>query len=246
MNVKIVKTETIENSTGIQYVVTYNIPGYGIAQPFYYDANTNYVKERKINSGIPKEFAYKFGKNFNWSYYTDGMEFQKKIVNKFIIQYEKFKQAGKGLYIYSKTSGSGKTMLACCLANEVIERYGTVVKFCSVTDYLNLVIEKSSEAKEQIESFRNCGLLVLDDIGVQTEKKEWVSTALFDLIDERYRNLRPTIYTSNLESEIASSNERLNDRIYSSTVPIVLPEVSVRKELADKELREFMQSLRKE
>ena len=69
VNVKIVKTETIENSTGIQYVVTYNIPGYGIAQPFYYDANTNYVKERKINSGIPKEFAYKFGKNFNWSYY---------------------------------------------------------------------------------------------------------------------------------------------------------------------------------
>ena len=55
------KTETIEKSTGIQYTVTYHIPGYGIAQPFYYDANTNYVKERQINSGIPKEFAYKSG-----------------------------------------------------------------------------------------------------------------------------------------------------------------------------------------
>lgn len=43
-----------------------------------------------------------------------------------------FRKQGRGLYIYSNTKGSGKTLLACCLANEVLKKQDVSVKFTTV------------------------------------------------------------------------------------------------------------------
>ena len=94
-------------------------------------------------------------------------------------------------YIHSRVKGSGKTLLACCLANEVVERYDAVVKFIQVLDFLDLVKRKDDAAELERLSLRRCGLLVLDDLGVQTENKEWINNAMFSLIDDRY----PVSYT---------------------------------------------------
>ena len=59
---EIVEKGKIENTKGFWWFVVYNIPNYGIAQPFYYDEKKNYAKKRQINSGIPKEFFYILGK----------------------------------------------------------------------------------------------------------------------------------------------------------------------------------------
>ena len=165
------------------------------------------------------------------------------ITNAFISRYEEFRRSGRGLYIYSATKGSGKTLLACCLANEVMERYNAVVKFVQVLDYIDLIKRKDEDADMERHSLKRCGLLILDDVGVQTEKQEWINNAIFSLIDERYRNLLPTLYTSNVPIEKASGDDRIQSRIYGTSIPMLLPEISVRDQLADKYRDEFLRTV---
>lgn len=223
--------------------VIFDVPGYGETQPFWYDEQSSYAQLRRSRSGMPKEYTYKRGKDFNWDYYQDDTGPQKSIANAFISRYEEFRRSGRGLYIYSATKGSGKTLLACCLANEVMERYNAVVKFVQVLDYIDLIKRKDEEADIERHSLKRCGLLILDDIGVQTEKQEWINNVLCSLIDERYRNMLPTIYTSNTPIERASGDNRIQSRIYGTSIPLLLPEVSVRKHLADQYRGEFLRTV---
>lgn len=231
--------------------VAYEVPGYGLTQPYWYDDHTSYADSRRARSGLPIEYVYKCGKDFRWDYYGTGtgVEMLKKIAESFVSRYQEFRRSGRGLYICSRTKGSGKTLLACCLANEVMEKYNAVVKFMQVLDYIELVKKKgegtAGETEAQKRSLRECSLLILDDMGVQTEKQEWINNALFSLIDERYRNLLPTIYTSNLPMERASGDDRIQSRIYGTSVPLLLPEVPVRDRLADRYRDEFLRTVLK-
>ena len=208
------QVETFQTNGASGAFVTFDVPGYGETQPFWYDEKTSYAQMRRSRSGMPKEYTYKRGKDFNWDYYRDDTNPQKNIANAFISRYEEFRRSGRGLYIYSATKGSGKTLLACCLANEVMERYNAVVKFVQVLDYIDLIKRKDEDADMERHSLKRCGLLILDDVGVQTEKQEWINNALFSLVDERYRNMLPTLYTSNVPIEKASGDDRIQSRIY--------------------------------
>lgn len=220
-----------------------DVPGYGETQPIWYDEQTSYANQRRGRSGIPKDFVYKRGKDFIWDYYEDDTEAQKRIVNAFIGRYPEFRSSGRGLYIYSQTKGSGKTLLACCLANEVMERYNAVVKFIQVLDYIDLIKRKDEAAEEERTGLRRCGLLILDDIGVQTERQDWINNALCSLVDERYRNLLPTLYTSNTPLEQSSGDDRIQSRIYGASIPLLLPEISVRERLADQYRDDFLRTV---
>ncbi len=39
------------------------------------------------------------------------------------------------------TKGSGKTMLACCIVNEVLKEFDIPVKFISMPEYIELVYQ---------------------------------------------------------------------------------------------------------
>ena len=49
--------------------VVYDIPGYGITQPYWYDDHTSFADVRRTRSGIPVEYVYKRGSDFKWDYY---------------------------------------------------------------------------------------------------------------------------------------------------------------------------------
>ena len=204
------------------------------------------IDERRDRSLMPLEYVYKVGKDFDWSKYREDVSAQKKIANVFVTQFEKFRSEGRGLYITSETRGSGKTMLACCLANEVLKKHDLSVKFINVTDYIELVKQKDDWSREKRDSIMDAGLLILDDVGAQVENKEWISTALFRLIDSRYRNHYPTIFTSNVRMDELKTDGRISDRIYAVSVPVVLPEVAVRKQLADAFTKDFLNQVMKQ
>ena len=54
--------------------VVYDIPGYGITQPYWYDDRTSYADSRRARSGMPAEYVYKRGQHFRWDYYGTGEE----------------------------------------------------------------------------------------------------------------------------------------------------------------------------
>lgn len=188
---------------------------------------------RKARAMIPFEFLGLTGKDFDWKKYTADVAVAKDTVNKYIIHHQRFKEKGMGLYIYSGTKGSGKTMLACCMIGEITKRYPGSVKFVNILDFLEMT-KRSYEGDNEVNAIYDASLLVLDDIGVQMSK-EWVDTVLYRLINERYVNRLPTIYTSNIPVENLKMDDRIIDRIESTTYSVKLPEESIRKDTRQQE-----------
>ncbi len=188
---------------------------------------------RKARAMIPFEFKGFTGKDFDWKKYKADVMAAKDMVNKYIIHHQRFKEKGMGLYIYSGTKGSGKTMLACCMIGEIAKRYAGSVKFVNILDFLEMT-KRSYDGDNEVNAIYDASLLVLDDIGVQMSK-EWVDTVLYRLINERYNNRMPTIYTSNIPVENLKMDDRIIDRIESTTYSVKLPEESIRKDTRQQE-----------
>lgn len=142
---------------------------------------------------------------------------------------------GRGLYLTSRTKGSGKTMLACIIANELIDR-GVRARFVGMAQMLADIRAsydaESGESEAQIiGTATTAPVLILDDVGVE-RPTAWVGEIIYRLLDARLAEARPTIFTSNVPVEELKYDERITDRIRRMAFTIELPEVGVRARLA--------------
>lgn len=242
----VVDIQSIDTDTQKGTLVTYSIDNYGVTNGFYVPDGTvleSQIANRRNRSGMPKEHVYKFANDFKWNLYGENVDTQKRIVNAYVVNFDKWRKQGRGLYIYSKEKGSGKTMLSCCIANEILKRNDISAKFISMPEYIELVKAKTEAEKERKEQILNAALLIVDDIGTVSNEKEWIDNAIFHLVNRRHENLLPTIYTSNIECEKLKCDDRISSRIYEDTTPILMPEISIRKQKADEENRRFIKSI---
>lgn len=224
-------------------LVGYEVKDYGFLE-YAENIEANNGDFRRSRSMIPFHYLDANMEKFQWDIYDSDITIQRKIAESFIINFNEYQKAGKGLYIFSKTKGSGKTFLSCVLANEVMNRRNICVKFISVPELLEMTKKsyKDFAKEEDLAKIRTAELLILDDIGTET-KKEWVDTELFRLIDYRYTNKKVTIFTSNIEIDMLKLNERIVDRIFSMCIRLNLPEKSIRMMRADAKNMEFMQNV---
>ncbi|QEL18733.1 ATP-binding protein [Limnoglobus roseus] len=116
-------------------------------------------------------------------------------------------------------AGTGKTHLACSIVSHVIRHHGKSARFMKTAQAVRVVKETYSRnssltEQEAITSFRRFDLLVLDEVGVQFGS-EAEKNILFEIINERYENLLPTILISNLAVPALESfvGERVIDRM---------------------------------
>lgn len=235
-----------DSAKGLLVRYRYEDVGYDTQDVFVADGAVldSRLNERRSRSGMPLEYAYCTGKSIDWRKYgSQDITTQKEIVNSFVINFKAFQREGRGLYFYSDTKGSGKTMIACAVANEILKTHDISVKFISVTDYIELVKAKDDASRENLNAILEAGLLILDDVGAQVENKDWITTALFRLVDRRCTNHYPTIFTSNVRMEDLRTDSRISDRIYSVSVPVIMPEVNVRRQMADMHTKEFIKSI---
>lgn len=182
---------------------------------------------RRMRSMMPFEYINLTAKDFDWTKYDKDTTEQRGIVYRFVTDFPKFKDNGMGLYIFSETKGSGKTMLACCILNELSNRYVGSVKFVNALDFLEMTKKGFNYDNPDVESIYTSSVLVLDDIGVQMSK-EWVDTVFYRLINTRYNEGKVNIYTSNISIGNLKMDDRITDRIESKSYEIHLPEVPVR------------------
>lgn len=199
---------------------------------------------RKVRAMMPFEFMNLTGKDFDWSLYHEDITELKATVSRFIVKFEQFREKGMGLYIESSVKGSGKTMLACCILNELVKRYALTVKFINSLDLLELTKQayKGTEP-EELASLYQAAVLVIDDIGVQMSK-EWIDTVFYRLINTRYNNKLVTIYTSNVSAQFLKMDDRIVDRIEATTYQLLLPEEAVRSRIRAKQKKQIMDTIK--
>lgn len=244
--------EQIETNSMKGRLLTAQLEGYGITQPFYEPGSvvlTGQIDERRNNSGMPTKYMSKTGKDFKFDIYGEDTTTQKALCNAYI---QNFKSGirGTGLYIYSETPGSGKTFLTCCIGNEILKRQDISLKFITMIDFIELSFKASKveDDWDKLKAIKEATLLILDDIGANNTKTS-IDNALFSLVDYRNKNNLPTIYTSNLSKEGLKEkfNDRVVSRIFDNTIPLAMPERSIRdeqsKKMVEKRLTEILSNI---
>lgn len=109
---------------------------------------------------------------------------------------------GHGLFIHGST-GSGKSWLLGCIANRISPVMSVkYMVFADFLDTLRATFSGSGHASEQelIEYVKQADLLLLDDLGVE-KASEFSLKYLSQIIDYRYRSLKPVVVTSNFTLE---------------------------------------------
>lgn len=225
-------------------------PPYGYAKDYGYchivahkcecsgKINAEYRQSRAL---IPAKYVNKHAFDFDWNVYGCDIQQQKYIVNDFIQNFHEYEASGVGLYIYSKTKGSGKSLLSAIIANTLMEKMSLSVKFIAVVDLLEMVRKnyKAGDYDNDIEAFFKTRLLILDDIGVEM-KKEHTDLILYRLINERSNNRLTTIFTSNLPIDDLKLDDRTIDRINEIAAVVDIPNVPVRRNMAAEKKRNFI------
>lgn len=223
------------------------IPGYGIPQDFRRSCTRCGMKMRSQDmTGVPPQFGDADLSKFGFNSYSRDMENLRRIAEDFLKNFrERWEKSGKGLYLWSKTPGSGKTFFSCCIARSVMIKHNLRMRFITVPDYLAKVGESYKRQRGECDEsavFRECDLLVFDDMGVQRDG-EWQQQEMFRIINERTNAGKVTIFTSNMCPEDLNVDGRTIDRIMKNSVVLQMPEESIRRKEAKEEQDSFLKDI---
>lgn len=160
------------------------------------------------HSGIPKRFS---GRTLD-NYQADG-EGQKRALQIARKMADSKPDDGVSLVFCGKP-GTGKTHLACGISDEWLKS-GRPALFMTVLAAIRSIkatYNRDSEKTEDdaVRALTEIDLLILDEIGVQlgTEHEKML---LFEIINERYQQMRSTVLISNLTK--GELTEYLGDRV---------------------------------
>ena len=122
--------------------------------------------------------------------------------------------------LFMGTVGSGKTFLSAACAKEIIDK-GYFVSYFSATDFFERLGSAAfnpsnvSGKKAVYNDILNCDLLIIDDLGTELVNA-FVSSQLFNCINERALKSKPTIISTNLDFE--EMRARYSDRVFSRLI----------------------------
>lgn len=148
-----------------------------------------------------------------------------KKAKNYVKHFEEMRKDNVGLLLYGNV-GSGKTYIACSIANAIITEYSYTVKMRNFAQILN-DLQKGGfnlDRNEYIEQITSSTLLILDDFGIE-RNTEYALEQIYNVINARYLKARPTIITTNLNfKDIEKEQEDIMlGRIYSRIIEMCLP-----------------------
>jgi len=144
-----------------------------------------------------------------------------------------------GLFVMG-SYGAGKSHIAAAICNRMLRQEYTC-RYANVPETLAKIratYDGYGSESRILDELITVDLLVLDDMGAE-KPTEWVADRLYTVIDARYRHMRPTIYTTNLNlDELAARvGERIVDRVLGSCRIVVCEAKSYRQGVQHLKLR---------
>ncbi|MFC0666763.1 ATP-binding protein [Azotobacter chroococcum] len=136
----------------------------------------------------------------------------------YVDQFEENFAAGRCLLLMGNF-GTGKTHLGCSILKAVVTRHCASALYVPAADIIAALKasfgrDAASSEREIFAELAGVDLLLIDELGAQGGT-EFERQSLHQIIDTRYRNMLPTIITSNLPStELAAYiGDRALDRL---------------------------------
>ncbi len=131
-------------------------------------------------------------------------EFMKifKRCNKYCEVAREVLERGIGIYLFGN-KGTGKSHLTACMANELMDNYYSVLytNFTEISKYIRGTFRGNESEHDFLERLTNIDFLFIDDFGTELVTKNnedlWLQEKVFEVINKRYNNNKPIIFTSN-------------------------------------------------
>lgn len=108
-----------------------------------------------------------------------------------------------GNLLFSGDTGLGKTFLSACIARTVADRGYSVVYESAGHLFAKLERAKFSgdeDAREEVKKYTVCDLLIIDDLGTEMPG-QFVTSVLYNLVNDRLLAGKPMIISTNLNTE---------------------------------------------
>ncbi len=144
-------------------------------------------------------------------------------------------ESDTGLLLYGDV-GSGKTFLAACIANSLIDQeyYVMMVNLPSLIASMNA--EYGERRDYYMDKIGRADLLILDDFGVE-RGTEYSIEQVYEIVNARYKTGKPLVVTTNLSmqelrDEPGIGKRRIYDRIVEKCIPLMVRGESRRKAIA--------------
>lgn len=126
-------------------------------------------------------------------------ELYRKIKN-YVKGFDEVLKLNDGL-LFKGNCGTGKTFLANCICNFLIDKGYAVLSF-KLADYLRVLREdfekKTGLEGKLLEGIKEADMLFIDDLGSEKLSEDWGKEKLCTLIDTRYSARKPILITTNL------------------------------------------------
>lgn len=159
-----------------------------------------------------------------------------KICKRYAERFDEMIEKNQGLLFYGDV-GTGKTYMAACISNYLMEHLTPVV----MTSFVKLLQNTASFRPEEDESeylskLNKAKLLVIDDLGAERDST-YALEKVYNIVDSRYRAKLPVIFTTNLTlGEMKANTDmryaRIYDRIFEMCYPVEFTGTSWRRRQA--------------
>ena len=193
------------------------------------------VKEELLNIQKMKSAGLQDRTFYNYTFdHCDASQENAVYAKRYVEHFSKMVHTGQGLLFWGNV-GTGKTFLAGCIANALLEQKNPVLmtSFPKILNALGGLY--SSERNEYLASLNRYTLLVIDDMGIERESQYTVET-IYTVIDERYKSGKPFIITTNIQLDALKNPQdvehaRIYDRIMERCMPVFFGGKNYRSEL---------------
>lgn len=214
------------------------------------------MENRKTFADIPESFSDIRLNTFQSDIYKTAngrklAEIAIKCIKHWLNDFESVHERGIGLYLYSRTKGSGKTRMATSIANELIYEKNIQVKFTTSMQILNEIKaswdrQNGDNENKLLDFLCTTDVLIIDDFGTENSEKPWVNERFYHIINQRYVHKKITIFTSNDSLDALRYDDRITNRIKERSFTIPFPEESIRNIIADNNMKELISEIKGE
>ena len=183
----------------------------------------------------------------NWTFEHDNGRNPQTETARFYVESWETMQAENIGYLFWGGVGTGKSYLAACIANALMEKE-VAVRMTNFATILGDLAASFEGRNEYISRLCSYPLLILDDFGME-RGTEYGLEQVYSVIDSRYRSGKPLIATTNLTLEELqhpqdTPHARIYDRLTSMCAPVRFTGSNFRKETAQEKLERLKQLMK--